>query len=87
MTKTGFKSPKKRRKSKQHNRRKRLPKEGLLIQMDATPFEWFGGDDKYSLHGAIDDATGKLTGLFMCQNECMQGYFEITRQMLNYGIL
>ena len=87
LTKTGFKSPKKRRKSKQHNRRKRLPKEGLLIQMDATPFEWFGGDDKYSLHGAIDDATGKLTGLFMCQNECMQGYFEITRQMLfNYGI-
>jgi len=55
--------------------------------MDATPFEWFGDDQKYSLHGAIDDATGKVTGLYMCKNECLQGYLETTRQMiLNHGM-
>ncbi len=55
--------------------------------MDATPYEWFGGDGKYNLHGAIDDATGKLVGLYMTKNECLHGYFEITRQMLlKHGI-
>ncbi|SCX92824.1 hypothetical protein [Alkaliphilus peptidifermentans] len=60
LTKAGFKSPKKHRKPKQHHRRKRMPKEGLLIQMDATPFEWFGGNEQFALHGAIDVATGFL---------------------------
>jgi hypothetical protein len=55
--------------------------------MDATPFEWFGTSKKYSLHGAIDDATGKVVGLYMTQNECLHGYFETTRQILNnFGI-
>jgi hypothetical protein len=28
--------------------------------MDAIPFAWFGTDQNYTLHGAIDDATGKI---------------------------
>ena len=41
----------------------------------------------YSLHGAIDDATGKIVGLYMTKNEYLQGYFETTRQiLLNHGI-
>ena len=38
LTEAGIKSPKKRRKPKAHNRRKRKPREGLLIQTDATLF-------------------------------------------------
>lgn len=38
LTNAGFKSPKKRRKTKAHHRRKRKAQEGLLVQMDATPF-------------------------------------------------
>jgi transposase len=87
LTGAGFKSPKKRRKTKSHNRRKRKSQEGLLIQMDATPFAWFGNNEKFSLHGAIDDATGKIVGLYLTKNECLQGYFEVTRQiLLNYGV-
>lgn len=87
LTKAGFKIPKKHRKTMLHHRRKRMPKEGLLIQMDATPFEWFGGNEQFALHGAIDDATGKIVGLYICKNECLQGYLETTRQMLfDYGI-
>jgi len=49
--------------------------------------EWFGDRKKYALHGAIDDATGKIMGLYITKNECLQGYFETTRQVLfNYGI-
>ena len=36
----------------------------------------------YSLHGYIDDATGIPLAIYMCENECLLGYLEITRQML-----
>mgnify|MGYP002451573159 CR=1 FL=1 len=84
---TGIKSPKRHRKTKLHHRRKRKECEGMMLQADGTPFDWFGDGQKYSLHGFIDDATGKITGLYMCKNECLLGYLEVLRQTLeNYGI-
>lgn len=83
----GIKSPKKHRKTKLHHRRKRKESEGMMLQADGTPFDWFNTNEKYSLHGFIDDATGKITGLYMCKNECLLGYLEVLRQTLeNYGI-
>ena len=59
----------------------------MMLQADGTPFDWFENGEKYSLHGFIDDATGKITGLYMCKNECLLGYLEVLRQTLeNYGI-
>ena len=87
LTKEGFKSPKKRRRFKPHRRRKRRPQEGLLIQMDATPFDWFKTGEMFNLHGAIDDATGKVVALYLAKHECLQGYFEIMHTILrNFGI-
>ena len=41
----------------------------------------------YCLHGFIDDATHKVTGLYLSENECMHGYLEVTRQTLkNFGM-
>ena len=83
----GIKSPKKHRKTKLHHRRKRKECEGMMLQADGTPFDWFGDGNMYSLHGFIDDATGKITGLYMCKNECLLGYLEVLRQTLeNFGI-
>ena len=76
----GIKSPKKHHKTKLHHRRKRKECEGMMLQADGTPFDWFGSGEKYSLHGFIDDATGKVTGLYMCKNECLLGYLEVLRQ-------
>lgn len=79
-------SKKSHRDKKIHRRRKRKECEGLLVQTDGTPYDWFGIGKMYSLHGYIDDATSKILGLYMCENECLLGYLEITRQMLeNYG--
>jgi transposase len=88
LTEAGLKSPKKRRRHKPHRRRKRRSQAGMLLQVDATPHAWFDGDKKkYALHGGIDDATGQITGLYMCRNECLQGYFEMLRRTIsNYGI-
>ena len=82
LTKEGIVSPKKRRRLKPHHRRKRKAQEGMLIQIDATPFEWFGTKTKFALHGAIDDATGKIVGLYLTKNECLHGYFETIKQVI-----
>ena len=87
LKKSGFESPKKRRRFKPHRRRKRKAQEGLLIQIDASPYDWFGTGEMFTLHGGIDDATGKLVALYMTKHECLQGYFEVMRSMTdNFGI-
>jgi len=82
----GIKSPRKHRPPKPHRTRERKPQEGLLLQMDASPYEWLPGIG-CSLHGAIDDARGNITGLYFSPNECLNGYFEVKRQtILEYGL-
>ena len=78
----GIESPKKRRRFKPHKSRKRKAQEGLMIQLDATPYKWFGGNAMFALHGGIDDSTGNITGLYMTKNECLHGYYEVMRQTI-----
>lgn len=60
-----------------------------MIQIDATPFQWFkkwGDTQYYALHGAIDDATGKMVAMYMTRFENTHGYFEMVRQIFKkYG--
>lgn len=87
LKQAGLPSKRKHRDRKIHRRRKRKASEGELVQADGTPFDWFNIGIKYSLHGFVDDATGKILGLYMCEHECLLGYLEVLRQMLtNYGI-
>ncbi len=39
----GIKSPRKQQPPKPHRTRERKPQEGLLLQMDASPYEWIPG--------------------------------------------
>ena len=76
--KEGWKSPiKHKRFNKEyetHPLREPSPKRGILIMIDGTPHDWFQNGKKYSLHLAIDDATGEaLCGWFM-PTECLEGY-------------
>ena len=82
----GIKSPKKHRKKKQHPRRSRVESFGKMLQIDATSYDWFGDGRKYNMHGAIDDATGKITGLYILENECLEGYYNLMeRTFKEYG--
>ncbi len=73
-----------------HRPRIRRENEGDLMQVDGTPYAWFhySGDNKrYCLTGGIDDATGKITGLYFTENECLYGYLEVLRQCCTkYGV-
>lgn len=87
LTHEGIKSPKYHSRCKAHRRRKRKAQAGMLIQIDASPYTWIIDGEQYTLHGAIDDATGKILALFFTKNECLEAYFEILRQIVSvYGI-
>ena len=69
-----------------HPRQPRCQYFGEEIQMDACIHIWFG-DTKTALHAAIDDATGNLVGLYFDSQETLNGYYNITKQILmQYGI-
>ena len=54
--------------------------------MDACIHPWFG-KEKTALHAAIDDATGQVVGLYFDKEETLNGYYQITHQILSkYGI-
>ena len=84
LKKHGFVSKNKHKDRIIHRRRKRKEHEGDLVQVDGTPFAWFENGEMYSIHGFIDDATGKILGLYMMKNECLLGYLETLRYMLKH---
>ncbi|WP_433071981.1 ISNCY family transposase [Treponema vincentii] len=94
LTKNGVASPEKRKVKKNkpvHRPRYRRERSGELVQIDATPYQWFewcGDTAYYALHGAIDDAEGCITGLCMTENECSYGYYDILEQTIdNHGVM
>lgn len=69
-----------------HPRRPRCAYFGELQQMDASFYEWFG-KGKTTLHIAVDDATGTITGAYFDQQETLSGYYHVFYQILtHYGI-
>lgn len=69
-----------------HSRRSRCAYFGELEQMDASPYEWFGAA-RTTLHIAVDDATGMITGAYFDNQETLNGYYHVFAQILKkYGI-
>jgi len=69
-----------------HPRRPRCSRFGEMIQMDATLHLW-AGNHKWTLHIAIDDATGAVVGAWFEEQETLYGYYHVFEQILTqYGI-
>ena len=70
-----------RRAQRVHRRRReRRPAEGMLLQIDGSPFAWLEGrGPKGTLLGAIDDATGKVLYLHFRPSEDQVGYLLLLR--------
>jgi len=87
LQQAGIRSSKKRKKAKVHRRRERKGHAGEMVQVDATPHDFFGTGEKVCLHGVIDDATGNINGLYMTKHECLDGYYSVFEQMIeNFGV-
>lgn len=88
LSQAGIKNPHSRKMPKKRRSRTRMPQEGLLVQCDASPFAWLEKrGPELALHGIIDDATGKILGLYFRPNEDLYGYLQVLKQMVqNYGV-
>jgi len=61
-----------------HSRIPRLKYFGECLEMDACEDFWLGKDfGKITLHGAIDNATGTICGLYFDKQETLNGYFHL----------
>lgn len=70
-----------------HPIRDPMPNRGILIQIDGTPYDWFGDGKIYSLHLAVDDATGEILAGWFMPTECLEGYVHMLKIMLEkHGI-
>ncbi|QZT32852.1 ISNCY family transposase [Caldalkalibacillus thermarum TA2.A1] len=78
-----IKAKRKRRPSKAHRPRKRKPQAGMLVQMDGSFHRWLEDRaEPMCLLAAIDDATGRIVAAVFRPQEDTEGYFLLTRQMI-----
>jgi len=81
MIQEGLHEPRKRRKV--YRRRRRMPKAGMLVQMDSSQHRWVDSvDEPWWLVAMIDDAEGYVYGRFYPEDttwanmEVLKGYIE-----------
>ena len=79
----GLVSPRRRRPPKHRVRRQRMPREGMLIQIDGSYHRWLGEDGpQFMLLLAVDDATGKVVSALFCEYENTRDYFMLMRGLI-----
>lgn len=74
---------KRRRRPPQHRRRRaRQARRGALVLIDGSPFQWFDAvGPAWTMHGAIDDATGEILALTLRPSEDLHGYVTLLREV------
>ena len=83
LTNAGVNSPRRRRPPKHRVRRQRMPREGMLIQVDGSYHRWLGEDGpQFTLLLAVDDATGVVVNALFCEPENTHSYF-----LLMWGLI
>ena len=83
LVRAGLSSPRQKRPPKHRIRRQRMPREGLLIQMDGSHHPWLGNQvPPFALLIAVDDATGTVVDALFCEKEDARSYFLLIRGLL-----
>ena len=88
LTSAGLKSPRHRRPPRHRVRRQRMPREGMLIQVDGSHHRWLGDHGPpFALLLAVDDATGIVVNAMFCEQENTRDYFLLMRGLIQrHGI-
>lgn len=75
---------KRRRRAPRHRRRReRQVRRGALVLIDGSPFPWFdAGGPLWTMHGAIDDASGEILALTLRPSEDLHGYVTLLHEVI-----
>ncbi len=72
-----------RRAPKHHRRRTRQARRGAMVLIDGSRFHWFDPSGPlWTMHGAIDDATGEILALTLRPNEDLHGYVSLLHDVI-----
>ena len=83
LVKAGLNSPRLRRPPKHRVRRQRMPREGMLIQLDGSHHPWLGDQvPPFTLLIAVDDATGAVVNALFCEKEEAFTYFLLIQDLV-----
>ena len=83
LVNAGLSSPRGRRPPKHRVRRQRMPREGMLIQLDGSHHRWLGDlSPPFTLLLAVDDATGAVANALFCEQEDSLGYFLLMQGVI-----
>ncbi len=83
LVNAGMASPRGRRPPKHRVRRQRMPREGMLIQLDGSYHRWLGDDGpQFTLLLAVDDATGAVVDALFCEQEDSLNYFLLMQGLI-----
>lgn len=88
LAQAGVPTVRRRRPKGARHRRERMSQAGLLLQVDGSRHDWLEGRGPWlTLVGAIDDATGVVTGATFRDQEDTAGYFEaLVQTARGYGL-
>ena len=88
LTSAGLKSPRHRRPPRHRVRRQRMPRAGMLVQVDGSHHRWLGDHGApFALLLAVDDATGIVVNAMFCEQENTRDYFLLMRGLIQrYGM-
>ena len=85
LVNAGLSSPRRRRPPKHRVRRQRMPREGMLIQMDGSHHPWLGDQaPPFTLLIAVDDATGTVVDALFCAQEDALSYFLLIHGLVQH---
>jgi transposase len=88
LAEAGLPAVRRRRAPRHRSRRERMPRAGLLLQVDGSRHAWL--EDRgplLTLVGGIDDASGIVTGAIFREQEDAAGYFAVlTQTAAGYGL-
>ena len=83
LVNAGLNSPRRRRPPKHRVRRQRMPRAGMLIQLDGSHHRWLGeGGPQFALLFAVDDATGCVVNALFCGQEDTHSYFLLIQGLV-----
>ena len=83
LVNAGLSSLRRRRPTKHRVRRQRMPRDGILIQMNGSHHPWLGDRvPPFTLLIAVDDATGCVVNALFCEQEDSNSYFRLMQGLL-----
>jgi hypothetical protein len=83
LVNAGLSSPRRRRQPKHRVRRQRMPRQGMLIQMDGSHHPWLGNQaPPFTLLIAVDDATGTVVDALFGQQEDAHSYCLLIQALI-----